>query len=48
MAVIHARTILKGFQTKLNLSKMETQLFYFSNLFELEKDGSIVDSDLVI
>jgi len=51
MAVIQARTILTGFQTKLSLLKMGTQLFeilYVSNFLELEKDGSIVDSDLEI
>jgi len=48
MAAIQARIILPGFQAKLGLFKMGTQLLYFSNLLESEKDGNIVDSDLEI
>jgi len=50
-AVIQTRIILMGFQTKLGLFKfaLEPRDFkYSSNVLQLEKGGSIVDSDLEI
>jgi len=51
LAVVQARTILIRFQTKLGLFKFALQrkyFKYFSNLLQLEKDGSIIDRDLEI
>jgi len=51
MAVIQAQTILVGFHTKLGLFKFALQrkdFKYFSNLLQLEKDVSIVESDLEV
>jgi len=51
MVVIHARTILIKFQTKLGLLKFALQrknFKYFSNLMQLQKGGSIIDRDLEI
>jgi len=49
MAFIQARTILTRFEIKLSLFKIGTQIFLiFLQLAWLEKNGSIVDSDLEI
>jgi len=51
MTVIQAQTTLLRFQTKLGLFKFALQrkdFKHFSNLLQLEKDGSIVDRDLEI
>jgi len=51
MAVIQARTILIGFHTKLGSFKFALQrkhFKYFSNMLQLEKDVSIVVSDLEV
>jgi len=51
MAVIQARTILMGFHSKLGLFKFALQrrdFKYFYNLLQLEKDVSIVDSNLEV
>jgi len=51
MAIIQAGTILMGVHTKLGLFKFALQrkdFKYFSNLLQLEKDVSIVDSHLEV
>jgi len=53
MAVIQAPANLIRFQTKLGLGLLKFALQnkdckYFSNLLQLEKDGSILDRDLEI